>query len=98
MGQSFYGSINFDKLMEHLKKGELKTFKTDKGVRLINVNVYIADDPDQFGNDGSISVPLKEEFHQDKIKAVFIGNLKKSTPKITEATKNDFQDDEYLPF
>lgn len=105
MAQQYYGSIDFDKLMNDLKKGTLKTFVTDKGVRLINVNVWVDDVPNEYGNIASISVPLKEENHftneaGKEIKSLYIGNLKKSTPKITEATAQDFQDedDDDLPF
>ncbi|CEN54447.1 hypothetical protein [Capnocytophaga canis] len=100
MPQHFYGSINFDKLMENLKTGKLKTFVTENGIRLINVNIYIADQPDQYKKDGSISVPLKDEFKEEKFKSVFIGNLVRSTPIITEATGQDFEKEEYddLPF
>lgn len=98
MAQSFYGRINYDKLLENLKSGKLKTFKHENGTRYINVNVYINDEPDKYENDGSISSPLKEEYHQDNIKSVFIGNLRKSTPKIQEANADDFQDDDDLPF
>lgn len=98
MAQSFYGSINYDKLLESLKSGKLKTYKHENGTRYINVNIYIGDEPDQYKNDGSISVPLKEEYHQDNIRSVFVGNLKKSTPKVQDADAQDFQDDDDLPF
>lgn len=39
MAQSFFGSIDYDKLVEALKTGQVKTFKTDNGKRLVNVNV-----------------------------------------------------------
>lgn len=93
MAQSYYGSINFDKLMEALKEGKVKTFKTEKGVRLANVNIWINDEADQYGNHASISLPLKEEHQEEKMKAVYIGNLKKQPPKTTEATAEDFNDD-----
>ncbi|WP_018676253.1 hypothetical protein [Riemerella columbina] len=99
MAQSFYGSINYDKLLESLKTGKLKTYKHENGTRYINVNIYISDEPDQYKNDGSISVPMKEEYHQDNIRSVFVGNLKKSTPKVQDADAQDFQDDDDdLPF
>lgn len=99
MPQSFYGSINYDKLLEALKEGKVKTFKTENGVRLVNVNIWINDKPDQYDNDASISLPLKEEFHEDKKKAVYVGNLKKHEPKIEEAGAEDFNDEESdLPF
>ena len=99
MTQSFYGSINYDKLIEALKSGQIKTYKTENGTRLINVNVWINDETDQYGNSGSISLPLKDEFQEEKKKVIYIGNLKKNTPSITEATPQDFEETEDdLPF
>ena len=104
MSQNYYGSINYDLLLENLKAGKLKTFKTEKGVRLININVFVSDQPDQYENVASVSSPLKEEFHTEeggkKKNKVFIGNLKKSENSISEATADDFKEDEDddLPF
>lgn len=99
MAISLYGSINFDKLMEALKSGKVKTYKTENGVRLVNVNVWVNDEADQYGNHASVSLPLKEEYQEEKNKAVYVGNLKKNTPKITEASEQDFQEeDDDLPF
>lgn len=103
MAQNYYGSIDFDKLMNDLKQGKLKTFKTEKGKRLINVNIYVSDTPDQYSNIASISIPLKEEFHEEinskKINKLYIGNLKASENSIQEATAEDFKDDDDdLPF
>lgn len=102
MAQNFFGSIDYDKLLSDLKKGRLKTFKTESGKRLINVNIYVNDAPNEFGNIASISVPLKDEFHTEengkKFNKLYIGNLKKSEDK--EATAEDFKNDEDddLPF
>lgn len=104
MAQNYYGSIDFDKLMADLKEGKLKTYKTEKGKRLINVNIYVSDTPNEYGNIASISVPLKEEFHTEengkKINKLYIGNLKPSENSISEATAEDFPDneDDDLPF
>jgi hypothetical protein len=100
MAQSFFGSIDYDKLVEALKTGQVKTFKTDNGKRLVNVNVWINDTEDQYGNIASISLSLKDEFKEEKKKVVYIGNMKKSTPSITEAAAEDFNDagNEDLPF
>lgn len=100
MVQSFFGSIDYDKLVEALKTGQVKTFKTDNGKRLVNVNVWINDTEDQYGNIASISLSLKDEFKEEKKKVVYIGNMKKSTPSITEAAAEDFNDagNEDLPF
>ena len=96
MAQSFFGSIDYDKLVEALKT----TFKTENGKRLVNVNIWINDTEDQYGNIASISLPLKDEFKEEKKKVVYVGNMKKSTPNITEATPEDFNDagNEDLPF
>lgn len=100
MAQSFFGSIDYDKLVEALKTGQVKTFKTDNGKRLVNVNVWINDTEDQYDNIASISLSLKDEFKEEKKKVVYIGNMKKSTPSITEAAAEDFNDagNEDLPF
>ncbi len=95
MSQNYYGSIDFTKLLENLKSGKLKTYKTEKGQNLINVNVYVNDAPNEFGNIASISVPLKDEFFEvsengKNIKSIYIGNLKKSEPKIQEASSTDY--------
>jgi len=43
---------------------------------------------------------LKDEFKEEKKKVVYVGNMKKSTPSVTEATPEDFNDEgnEDLPF
>lgn len=97
MAQSYYGSINYDKLLESLKKGIIKTHKSENGTRYVYINIYIADQPDQYKNDGSVSAPLKDEFKQDNTKVVFVGNLRKSTPQ--ETTPEDFkEEDDDIPF
>ncbi|GEN74114.1 hypothetical protein [Chryseobacterium lathyri] len=104
MSQSYFGSIDFDKLMTDLKAGRLKTYRTESGKRLVNINIYVNDNPDQYGNIASVSVPLKEEFHTEengkKINKLYIGNLKPSENSITEGSGQDFQndDDDDLPF
>lgn len=99
MPQSFYGSINFDSLLNGLKSGELKTFVNAEGKRFININIYVNDEDDKYGNRGSVSVPLKEEFQTDNHKRYYIGNIKLSTPQIKEGTAQDFQlVDDDLPF
>lgn len=104
MSQNYFGSIDYDKLLAYLKEGRLKTYKTEKGKRLINVNVYVNDAPNKYGNIANISVPLKEEFHTEengkKINKLYIGNLKLSENSIQEAGAEDFQNDgdDDLPF
>ena len=91
MAQNYFGSIDYDKLLADLKEGRLKTYKTEKGKRLINVNVYVNDAPNEYGNIASISVPLKDEFHTEengkKINKLYIGNLKLSE----NSTQEDYR-------
>ena len=102
MSQNYYGSINYTELLKNLKEGKIKTHKTEKGVIYVNVNVFINDEPNQYGDIASISAPLKDEFkteeNRKKISKVFIGNLKKSESTITEVKAADFPDDDDLPF
>lgn len=100
MAQSYYGSIDYNKLIEALKSGKVKTFKTEQGKRYININFWVNDKADQYGNHASVSLPLKDEFKEEKNKVVYIGNLKKSEPKTIEDNGDDFNDDldNDLPF
>lgn len=98
MAQRLYGSINYDALLKILKTGKAKTFVTESGVRLVNINVWVNDKPDDYDNDASIQVQLKEKFVKAGEKNPYIGNLKKHTPKITEAKAEDFEEDDDLPF
>ena len=54
MSQLLYGSLNFSALKTALKTGKVKTFTTESGVQLININVWINDAPDTYDNDASI--------------------------------------------
>lgn len=97
MSQLLYGSLNYDALLKAVKSGKVKTFKTESGVRLINVNVWVNDEPDKYDNDASIQVQYKDEFKEEK--ADYVGNLKKYVKKEPkEASANDFSDDDDLPF
>lgn len=100
MAQLLYGSINYDALLEALKTGKIKTFRTEKGVRLVNINVWVNDEPDKYDNDASIQLQLKDDYSNTDEKNPYIGNLKKHKQKIYEATAQDFQDetDDDLPF
>jgi hypothetical protein len=93
-----FGSINYDALLKAVKSGKVKTFKTESGVRLININVWLNDTPDNYDNDASIQVQFKDEFREEK--ADYIGNLRKYVKKDPNpATAEDYKDDDDdLPF
>ena len=99
MSKLLTGSINYDVLKEALKTGMINAQKAENGTRYININVWVNDQPDQYGNDGSIQLQFKKEYQHEK--KIYIGNLKTYTPKIQEATANDFSnedEDDDLPF
>lgn len=98
MSQLFYGSINYDALLNAIKAGKVKTFKSASGVRLVNINVWVNDQPDKFDNDASIQVQLKDEFRSEK--GDYIGNLRKhvkNEPQTVDAEIVTGEDDD-LPF
>lgn len=85
MSKRFYGSINFDALLEAIKSGKVRTFKADNGTRYINYNMWLNDHQDKFGNDGSIQLVNKKEFQDEK--NVYISNFKEAEAK--EITEKD---------
>lgn len=99
MSTLLFGSINYDALVKAIKSGKVKTFQTESGVRLVNINVWVNDEPDKYDNDASIQVQMKEEFKEEK--GDYIGNLKKYVKKEPKAIDGeeffDDQDDD-LPF
>ena len=98
MAHSYYGSIDYDKLLEALKAKKLKTFVSEKtGKRFINVEIYVKDEEDQYGNIASVSTPYKDEAKTDTEKRCYFGNLKKSEYEQKEADFQDEEDDD-LPF
>lgn len=100
--QLYYGSINYDELLKAVKSGNAKTSivtrQNGETFRAVDVNVWINEAPDQYKNDGSISVQLKKEAYDRGEKGPYIGNLKKSTPTVIEADPNAFNDEDDLPF
>jgi hypothetical protein len=78
MAQSFYGSIDFSKLIEQAKAGHKAFSKSEKNGRIyLNVDIYVKDEVDQFGNVASIRGTFKGATKEDKF---YFSNLKQSTP------------------
>lgn len=100
MSKLLTGSINYDTLLEALKTGMINAQKGENGVRYVNINVWINDEPDQYKNDGSIQLQFKKEYAHEK--KIYLGNLKFYTPKVQEASADDFakdeDEDDDLPF
>ena len=96
MAQSFYGSIDFSKLIEQAKAGHKAFSKSEKNGKIyLNVDVYVKDEVDQFGNIASIRGTFKGATKDDKF---YFANLKESqfNEQKVEASDVDGLDD--LPF
>lgn len=98
MAKLYFGSIDFSKLLEEAKKGNKAFSRAQNGKIYLNLNVWINDEKDQYGNDASIQSSFKDATKEDKF---YFGNLKASEPnqKPLEAGANDIPtDDDDLPF
>lgn len=52
------------------------TVSEKNGKKYLNVNVWINDQPDSYGNIASVSVSQTKEEREAKVKKTYIGNLK----------------------
>jgi len=95
MSQSFYGSINFTKLIEEAKKGNKAFTKTENGTIYLNTRIWVNDEPDQYGNIASLQSNFKGAQKEDKF---YFGNLKKSTHTEQNVSSNDIPNTDSLPF
>ena len=98
MSKLLYGSIDFSKLLELAKSGNKAFSKADNGKIYLNLNVWINDEKDQFGNDASMQTSFKEATKEDKF---YFGNLKISeqqSPKPLEENSSDIPESDNLPF
>lgn len=92
MSKNYYGSINYTELVEMLRTGKYKTFKSDKtGKIYVNVSIWINDKEDMYGNKASIQLQTKDEFRDEKLNR-YIANLKEAERSFNEASTNDFED------
>jgi len=98
MSQLLYGSIDFSKLLELAKSGNKAFSKGKNGKIYMNLNVWINDEADQFGNNASLQTTFKDSAKEDKI---YFGNLKISERKEAEQLQensNEIPDENDLPF
>lgn len=66
-----------------------KIWKSEKtGKQYLNINVWINDDADKFGNNGSIQVNQTKEEREAKDTKVYVGNLKFVEAKQQTAAAN----------
>jgi hypothetical protein len=92
---SYYGSIDFSKLMEQAKAGNKAFTKNDNGKIYLNVRVWVNDELDKYGNIASFQSNFKGATKEDKF---YFGNLKESTPIESQIESNDIPELDDLPF
>lgn len=92
---SYYGSIDFSKLMEQAKAGNKAFTKNDNGKIYLNVRVWVNDELDKYGNIASFQSNYKGATKEDKF---YFGNLKESTPIESQIESNDIPELDNLPF
>ena len=95
MAQSFYGSIDFSKLLEQAKSGNKAFTKTENGKIYLNVRVWVNDEEDKFGNIASFQSNFKGAQKEDKF---YFGNLKESKPTEEPINSNDVPSVDDLPY
>jgi len=98
MSKLLYGSVDFSKLLELAKAGNKAFSKAENGKIYLNLNVWINDEKDKFGNDASIQTTFKDCVKEEKI---YFGNLKISEQKAPEPLQensNDIPEESDLPF
>lgn len=98
MSKLLYGSVDFSKLLELAKAGNKAFSKAQNGKIYLNLNVWINDEKDNYGNDASIQTTFKEATKEEKI---YCGNLKISEQKSPEPIQEnsaEIPDESDLPF
>jgi hypothetical protein len=92
---SYYGSIDFSKLMEQAKVGNRAFSKNENGKIYLNVRVWVNDELDKSGNVASFQSNFKGASKEDRF---YFGNLKESAPVEIEVLGADIISESDLPF
>lgn len=92
---SFYGSIDFSKLLEQAKAGNKAFTKNENGKIYLNVRVWVNDELDKFGNVASFQSNFKGATKEDRF---YFGNLKESEQIVEEVKSDDIPSVDDLPF
>jgi len=98
MSKLMYGSIDFSKLLELAKSGNKAFKKAENGKIYLNVNVWVNDEKDQYGNDASLQTSFKDATKEEKH---YFGNLKHSEFKEAQElapNDNSLPEADDLPF
>lgn len=97
MSQLLYGSICLSDLNDLAKKGHKAFSRAQNGKIYVNVNVWINDEQDNYGNIASIQCTYKDSPKEDR---PYIGNLKGGSNQqpVNAQTATDIPEDDDLPF
>ena len=98
MSKLLFGSLDFSKLLELAKAGNKAFSKAANGKIYLNLNVWINDEKDNYGNDASVQIAFKDATKEEKI---YCGNFKISeqqAPKPLEEGSADIPEADDLPF
>jgi len=93
--KSYYGSIDFSKLLEQAKNGNKAFTKSENGKIYLNVRVWVNDELDKFGNIASFQSNFKGAQKEDKF---YFGNLKESMPTEEKVDSSEIPDVNDFPF
>jgi len=86
---TLYGaSLNITKLSAAGKTGHSAFSKGKNGDLYVNINVWLNDAPDQYGNDMSLQLNSRKELREQEGK-IYVGNGKKAQAAAPEAVKAD---------
>lgn len=95
MSQLLYGSVDFSKLLELAKSGNKAFSKAANGKIYLNLNVWVNDEEDQYGNSASIQTNFKDAQKTDR---VYIGNFKKGSSGGSPVYSEEIPDVDDLAF
>jgi hypothetical protein len=96
MSKLLYGSVDFSKLLELAKAGNKAFYKAANGKIYLNLNVWINDEKDNYGNDASVQITFKDATKEEKI---YCGNFKISEQQAPQPVEsNDFPEADDLPY
>lgn len=93
--KSYYGSIDFSKLLEQAKSGNKAFTKNENGKIYLNVKVWVNDELDKFGNCASFQSSFKGATKEDRF---YFGNMKESVFVEENVTESDIPNVDDLPF
>ena len=79
MSKLYSGSI----CLTDIPKEKITTSEKN-GKKYLNINIWVNDEVDNYGNLGSIQVSQTKDEREAKVKKVYIGNFKEPKPIATE--------------